>query len=357
VACWPSRFLPSACRAPAWVARWRRTSKRWRFPKVRVRRPGHCESNAFVELCAYQRRCYSATYDDDEARWQPGDCGPTMSSVPPTRWTPSRIRWVDRTLGTSTGATRVETDEGPAYAKLLGNPEGPQALFCDWVGTRAAAWLGLPTFELAVVEVQEARLVTYDNGTESVAGPAFLAREDPGTTWGGTTDELDYIENSDALAGLIVLDTWLLNCDRYRPEGGRVRRNTRNVFLSQRGAGKGKLRVVAMDHTHCFTCGAPLTTAIRSIDRAQDTRVYGHFPEFRRHVTHVAVERFSLRLLELTRPVAQGFMDGAPRAWDIRDEVRGALGDFLRDRAVFLGERRLRAMLMDQGVLQPELDV
>jgi hypothetical protein len=277
-------------------------------------------------------------------------------SEPAKPWSPTRIRWVYRTLGTSTGASRVETDQGPAYAKLLGNPQGPQALFCEWVGTRAAAWLGLPTFEVAVVDVTEAGLVTFVDGAVSLKGPAFVAREEVGTPWGGTEEELEVVENPEALAGLIVLDTWLLNCDRFRPEAGRTRRNTRNVFLSGRGAGKGKLRVVAMDHTHCLTCGSSLTVAIRSIDRVQDSRIYGHFNEFRSLVTQSAVRRFSHRLLELTRPVAERFMAEAPHAWDIRDEVRGALVDFLCDRAAFLGPR-IRAMLVDEGVMQPELDV
>lgn len=277
-------------------------------------------------------------------------------STPSNPWSPTRVRWVDRVLETSTGAARVETDQGSAFAKMLGNPEGPQALFCDWVGTRAAAWLGLPTFEVGVVEVAEAGLITYGDGSVSLAGPAFVAREEAGSTWGGTAEELEIVENPDVLSGLIVLDTWLLNCDRFRPEAGHTRRNTRNVFLSERGAGKGKLRVIAMDHTHCFTCGSALTPGIRSIDRVQDARIYGHFPEFEELVTHEAVRRFSARLGELTKSVAEGFVAGAPRAWDIRDDVRAALVDFLRDRAAFLAPR-LRGMLVDQGVLQPELDV
>jgi len=271
-------------------------------------------------------------------------------------WSPTRIRWVDRVLGTSTGAARVETDQGPAYVKMLGNPEGAQALFCEWVGTRAAAWLELPTFEVAVVDVTEAGLITYVDGTASQAGPAFAARAESGNPWGGTEEELDVVENPDALSGLIVLDTWLLNCDRFRPEADHTRRNTRNVFLTERDAGKGKLRVVAMDHTHCFTCGSSLTTAIRSIDRVQDARIYGHFPEFQPFVTHEAVRQFCARLGSLTKAVAGSFVAGAPRAWDIRDDVRAALVDFLADRAAFLAPR-LRAMLVDQAVLQPELDV
>jgi hypothetical protein len=71
-------------------------------------------------------------------------------------WQPTKIRWVNGTLESSTGASRVETDQGPAYAKFMGNPEGSQALFCDLVGTRAAAWLGLSTFEVAVVQINRA---------------------------------------------------------------------------------------------------------------------------------------------------------------------------------------------------------
>jgi hypothetical protein len=167
-------------------------------------------------------------------------------------WSQTRIRWVDRVLETSTGAARVETDSGAAYVKMVGNPEGSQALFCDWVGTRAAVWLELPTFDVAVVEVKEAGLVTYANGTTSAAGPAFAARAEAGNPWGGTEAELEVVENPDAMSGLVVLDTWLLNCDRFRPEAGRTRRNTRNVFLTARDASRGKLRVIAMDHTHCF---------------------------------------------------------------------------------------------------------
>jgi hypothetical protein len=145
-------------------------------------------------------------------------------------WAPTKIRWVNETLGSSTGASRVETDWGPAYAKLLGNPEGPHVLFCEWVGTKAAAWLGLPVFEVAVVEVLEPGLVTYENGSTSLAGPAFVARSQDGTTWGGTSRELEAVENLDVVSGLVVLDTWLLNCDRFRVDGTATRRNTRNVF-------------------------------------------------------------------------------------------------------------------------------
>lgn len=250
----------------------------------------------------------------------------------------------------------METDQGPAYAKLLGNPEGPQALFCDWVGTRAAAWLGLTTFEVAAIEVAEPGLVTYANGSQSMPGAAFVTRAEIGTPWGGTAEELLSVENPDDLAGLIVLDTWLLNCDRYRPDGNNPRHNTRNVFLSSRGAAKGKFRVVAMDHTHCFTCGRAITKTVGNIDNVQHAGLYGHFSEFRPYLTHDAVRRFADRLTGLRKQTAEGFLAEVPRSWELSSEVRGALSRFLTERASFLGQH-LRQMLVQQGELQAELEL
>lgn len=271
-------------------------------------------------------------------------------------WKPTRIRWVNRTLQSSTGAALVETDQGAAYAKLLGNPEGPHALLCELVGSRAAAWLGLRTFDFGLVTVSEAGLVTYGNGTQSEAGPAFVARFEKGTTWGGAAEELDALENPEMLAGLIVLDTWLLNCDRYRPEGGKVRRNTRNVFLSEEGAAKGQFQVTAMDHTHCLTCGRELTKSLAHLDRIQDARLYGHFPEFKEHLTHACVRKFSDRLNALTREQAVGLVAGVPLAWGFSADLKTVVVEFLTRRAAFVG-RNVRKMLVDEGCLEPELDL
>lgn len=271
-------------------------------------------------------------------------------------WQPKKIRSAKDALSSSTGAARVDTDQGPAYAKLLGNPEGSQALFCEWVGTMAAAWLGLPTFSIAVVDVSEPGLVTYADGSSSNEGPAFVARSQDGITWGGSSKELEFVENPEALSGLIVLDTWLLNCDRYRAEAGQVRRNIRNVFLSGDGAAKGKVRLLAMDHTHCFTCGRGLAKSIKNIDRIQDARLYGNFPEFRPHLTHGAVAQYARRLMTFKKEAAQALLHGIPPAWRPPAEIAAAVVEFVEGRAGFVGQN-VRRMLVDHGDLQPELDL
>lgn len=270
-------------------------------------------------------------------------------------WSPSKIRWVNDTLASSTGASRVETDAGPGFAKLLGNPEGPHVLFCEAVGTRAAAWLGLPTFEFAIIDVAVPELVTYPDGSKSLPGPAFVTREENGTTWGGTGEELAFVENPEVLSGLVVLDTWLLNCDRFRAEGGDIRKNTRNVFLSSRRAAKGKFEVIAMDHTHTFTCGKQITKRLADIGRVKDERLYGHFPEFRPYLSHTEVKRFADRLQTFTRRTADELVQGLPSAW-LPSELQRIVSVFLSDRAAFLGPI-VRQMLLDQGELQPELEL
>jgi len=270
-------------------------------------------------------------------------------------WAPTRIRWVSTTLTSSTGATRVETDQGPAYAKFMGNPEGPHALFCELVGTRAAALIGLPTFEVSVIDVDEDELVEFANGSRSQRGPAFVARFVNGTTWGGSADELKLVENPDVLAGLIVHDTWLLNCDRYRPEGGAARRNFRNVFLAD-GSAKGKVRVVAMDHTHTFTCGRALTKAIKNIERVRDERLYGHFPEFAGFVELDAVRRYATRLCSLSRADINALLNGVPSAWRPPTDVVEAVKEFLAGRAAFVGQN-VAQMLVDQRYVDPTLEL
>ena len=41
----------------------------------------------------------------------------------------------------------VQTDAGTGYLKALGNPEGPNTLACELVGSSLLEWFGLSTLE------------------------------------------------------------------------------------------------------------------------------------------------------------------------------------------------------------------
>lgn len=65
-----------------------------------------------------------------------------MSWSTEKNWIPTRLLRVAGSVDTSTGATEVNTDAGPAYVKPLGNRQGPHVLATDWGGTHLARWFG-----------------------------------------------------------------------------------------------------------------------------------------------------------------------------------------------------------------------
>lgn len=68
-------------------------------------------------------------------------------AVAGSSWIPTCIRRVAKTYPTGSDVVEVVTDVGPGFAKFLGNKEGPNVLACEYVGTRVASLLDLPTFE------------------------------------------------------------------------------------------------------------------------------------------------------------------------------------------------------------------
>ena len=255
-----------------------------------------------------------------------------MSSVKGP-WHPRFIKRQEAALKTGTRAIKVVTDLGVGYLKALGNPEGPHVLVCDLVGTRLANWLGLPTFEFGIIPVVAEYGLTFFEGGEVEPGPAVITKYQPGEPWGGAGRQLEQLVNPEEITRLVLFDTWTRNCDRYAPKGRRINRD--NVYLSE-SAPPGSFRLTAMDHTHCFTCGRPLTGKLAHIEQVRDERIYGLFPEFRpwldRHVLGRSVEK----LRSFTREDAETATQGIPREWDVDAATQDALMQFLVSRAAFL---------------------
>ncbi len=197
-----------------------------------------------------------------------------MSKKP---WNPTTIKRFIKAFPTSACTAQVETDVGKGYIKALGGPEGPHTLACEWVATQLARWFGLSAFDFAIIPVTDDDEIPFYKGGKAQVGPAFITRAESGEPWGGTERQLDKLINPQDISRLVVFDTWTLNCDRHSlPTDGkigkpRVKRN--NVFLSEE-APDGQLLLKAMDHTHCFTCGRPLSRSLRNIDNIKDPRVF-----------------------------------------------------------------------------------
>ena len=161
--------------------------------------------------------------------------------------------------------------------------------------------------------------------------------------------------NPQDVARLVVFDTWLLNCDRYsQPVGNPLQKpriNRNNVFLSEE-APEGQLVLKAMDHTHCFTCGAEWTSALAHIDRIQDGRLFGMFPEFR---TFIGSDRSTVRqaaekLRSLERGDVMSVVRTVPREWDVNAGALDALVNFILGRATFVAAEIER-------MIWPQLDL
>jgi hypothetical protein len=147
-------------------------------------------------------------------------------------WRPTTFLRFEQPLDTSMGTARIVTDAGPAYIKALGNRQGPHPLACEWVGTNLARWFGLPTFEFALLRIDASvDEIPFLRGGIAASGPAFVTRAASGHTWGGSAEELASLVNPEALAHLVVFDTWTRNCDRYPADLTTRKPNYDNVFL------------------------------------------------------------------------------------------------------------------------------
>lgn len=245
------------------------------------------------------------------------------------------MRRVIRVLETSTRPIECELDDGAhAFIKVMGNPEGPGALACEWIGTGAARLLELPVFDVAIPSYPEELCMKLEHGLVPQPGPCFATRFADGSSWDGRGALLDALEYPEHIPGLIVLDTWLRNPDRYFVRAGQTRQNLRNVFLREDGVPRGSFRLLAIDHTHVIRQDGELTNQCINIDRERENLVYGLFPEFVNRIDREDLEPFITRLSHLSRThEIDELVRQTPKQWLPDGQVRQDLPGFLKRRA------------------------
>lgn len=256
-------------------------------------------------------------------------------------WKPIAITRFVQSLRTAAAPVRVETELGEGFLKVLGNPEGSYALARELVGSLAADWLGLPTLDFSLIRVVHNTDLPLANGSYAEAGMAFISRaEDNAFVWGGDTASLENLSNVELLAGLVVVDTWLSNFDRYAPDGSRANRS--NVFLIEYSERHRGMEFRAMDFTHAFTWGEPIDQRIAYAEKISDPRVYGLFPEFKEvllkaeTIHRAAMRTFAQKLANFNHDDAGHIVGSIPRDWNIADPTRQAWRKFLVERARFV---------------------
>lgn len=257
-----------------------------------------------------------------------------MTSEP---WRPTFIRRHIRSLPSGSYTMLVDTDQGEGYLKAMGSPAGPHVLACDLVGTRLAAWLGLPTFDIALISVTDDDELPFANSASKAAsGPALISKAVKGMGWSGEASQLRLVENTSELARLVVLDTWIRNRDRHHPDPAIRRPNYDNVFFTEEGAQSGKRRLIAMDHSHCFSDREELTPQLSQAQYIRDDRCYGRFLEFLPFIERSDVRIAAGRLGSMIDQDASQFVAEIPPEWDVDSPTRTALVEFIVKRAQYV---------------------
>ncbi len=244
-------------------------------------------------------------------RWPEWPCPVGVTWMASGRWQPQTIKRYIESIPTSTRVARVETDAGEGFLKAMGNPEGPHVLACELVGTLLAEWLGLPTLDSAIIWVGSDDEIEYAGGGMAAPGPAFITKAEEGMSWGGDAAALGKILNPGDIARLVVLDTWIRNCDRYKPAPNR-RVNWDNVFLAWESRGSKGATLKAIDHTHAFTCGRELTRRLGQLDDVLDPTLFGCFPEFVSFLQREGVADCAARLNQMDGGEARRVVSKVP---------------------------------------------
>ena len=264
--------------------------------------------------------------------------GRDVTREPGQSWCPKTFRRFVKHVATSTGPAEIVTDAGPGFIKALGNREGPHVLACEWVGTKLAAWLGLRTFDMAIMTVTEDDEIPLGHGKVAQPGPAIVTRTERRREWDGQAISLQEIDNPDDIAGLVVFDTWVRNCDRHPADLARRKPNMDNVFLSEDGASPGRVVLKAIDHTHCFDHGGELGAKLRRVDRVKDEGLYGLFPAFREFITQDGVKAWADNLRRIDHEHVVALVASIPQEWEVPSPAREALLEFICRRAGFVAE-------------------
>ncbi len=258
---------------------------------------------------------------------------------PPAPWQPTKITLTGEPVKTATRPALCVTDAGDAYLKAMWAPGTGEMLIRELIGLRLAAALGLDAPPCVIHPLQPSEVARTSDAEECRAGPALLIRSIPWGIWDGTAKQLRMLTNREDLAGLVVLDTWLRNADRYPPAGPHVPApgaddgSLANVALSPDPARPRRFRIRAVDFSHCLHPTLSLDPTRLGADAIADDAVYGLFPAFAALLRPRDVDRAVARLDGLSAGLVPGIMaEVPPEWWGLHGPIAPVVADFLTGR-------------------------
>lgn len=256
-------------------------------------------------------------------------------------WRPTRILEFEESIETSMRPAIVYTDAGRAYVKPLHDKvSDPLSLACDLVGIRAAEWFGLVVPRHAVLELEEDAFFYEEGGPRVRSGPALATRAiEHAQPWDGTPATLKRLANPEHVAGLVLLDIFLRQDDRYPPLdaagnllGKGMGPNANNVLMDW--SNPRQIGLVAIDFGRAFGGGHP--RGCHGIDQIQDDQIYGLWPAFRGLITRERLEPWLGRLRSFDNKDAAQILRGIPAQWDWNASCGESAQRFLVERARWL---------------------
>jgi hypothetical protein len=223
------------------------------------------------------------------------------------------------------------SDSEHYVVKFLNNPQGVRILANEFLGTRLATRLGLPTTSTAVIEVHEALIkytedlvVQNGHGREPCqAGLQFGSRY-PGPLLGTVVhdflpdEHLREITNLSNFCGMLVFDKWTCNTDG------------RQVIFS-RGRGESRYRVQMIDQGSCFNA---------DVWNFPDAPLRGIYPRSCVYETVRGIEAFEPWLTrletEMTKSILDDVVSQIPPEWyrSEREALDRLLEQLLRRRSL-----------------------
>lgn len=246
-------------------------------------------------------------------------------------WNPTRVTRVVKKLGTSTKPVLVDTDDGPALLKYMGNPQGNDALIAEKLAADFAVELGIPCPPYSILSITPQQISPPAIG--AVAGPAFLSKwMNPATTFSPQSEMLEHLRDTDFVPRLVVFDTWIMNGDRFEPApGGREPNYDNLLFVPD----IQKVKAIVIDHTHAFV-EQTFEEEVFAENWWADEEPLGLFPNFDTYLNHDAVMSQIDAINELCSERLEEVIASLPPEWHMSVAVREALFEGLKQRAQHL---------------------
>ena len=222
----------------------------------------------------------------------------------------------------------VWCNDGRKYVvKFPGNPNGSKALINELIASRLCEYLNLPIMEYQLIAVKRDNYrESIDSDIEPIEGTAF------GTVYNDylltvlNSGEIRRASNSYDAIKILVFDLLIGNYDR----------NKGNLMINPQTK-----KVIMIDHTHIFNLGVIWDSCQLKRLEQESFDVTKLHPFNYNNIINALVRNdqfyfelnnFVDRVKNIDRGFVKEILDGIPRDWDISNQEKIAITDFIVNR-------------------------